>query len=252
MNENKKNQNKFINKDMAIKQTKNDSVDSLVGYIKGNIYNNNSGEISGDRLQDVLLEMTDVLSNLAPDTPVEPGANYIAGDNIKIEDNTISAVGYRYDEEKNSVSIGGGETVVTVENDGVSEDIVIEGKTQAVGKNSFASGFNSIAYGEGSHAEGIGTFAIGKGSHAEGFGIIAQGEYQHAQGKYNIIDTENIYAHILGNGSANDERSNAHTIDWDGNAWFAGGIELTSPNGTRYRFTVSDDGILNVTRVEPS
>lgn len=32
------------------------------------------------------------------------------------------------------------------------------------------------------------------------------------------------YAVEVGNGSADDARSNAHTLDWDGNAWFAGDI----------------------------
>ena len=41
------------------------------------------------------------------------------------------------------------------------------------------------------------------------------------QGKYNINDVDDKYAHIVGNGTSN-ERSNAHTIDWNGNAWFAG------------------------------
>ena len=32
------------------------------------------------------------------------------------------------------------------------------------------------------------------------------------------------YAHIVGNGTAEDARSNAHTLDWSGNAWFAGKV----------------------------
>lgn len=32
------------------------------------------------------------------------------------------------------------------------------------------------------------------------------------------------YAHIVGNGTSEDERSNAHTLDWDGNAWYAGDV----------------------------
>ena len=68
------------------------------------------------------------------------------------------------------------------------------------------------------------------------------------QGKYNVLDSAGKYAHIVGNGD-NITRSNAHTLDWDGNAWFAGSVEgtaliLKSPNGTRFRITVSDDGVL--------
>lgn len=35
--------------------------------------------------------------------------------------------------------------------------------------------------------------------------------------------TAGDYAHIVGNG-VNGARSNAYTLDWDGNAWFAGDV----------------------------
>lgn len=109
-------------------------------------------------------------------------------------------------------------------------------ETKAKGQTSHAEGDNSIAEGisshaEGSyavasgitsHAEGEGTNAYGKTSHAEGSFTTASSNYQHVQGKYNIEDTENKYAHIVGNGKSGMERSNAHTLDWNGNAWFAG------------------------------
>ena len=38
------------------------------------------------------------------------------------------------------------------------------------------------------------------------------------------------YAHILGNGTYKN-RSNAHTIDWDGNAWFQGDVYVSSTSG---------------------
>ena len=108
--------------------------------------------------------------------------------------------------------------------------------TKAKGQTSHAEGDNSIAEGisshaEGSyavasgitsHAEGEGTKAYGKSSHAEGSFTTASSNYQHVQGKYNIEDKSNKYAHIVGNGKSGMERSNAHTLDWKGNAWFAG------------------------------
>ena len=121
--------------------------------------------------------------------------------------------------------------------------------TNANGYASHAEGASANANGEASHAEGASTNANGEASHAEGSQTIAASINQHVQGKYNIEDASGRYAHIVGNGSELTGRSNAHTLDWDGNAWFAGGIELTSPNGTRYRFTVSDDGTLTATVV---
>ena len=49
------------------------------------------------------------------------------------------------------------------------------------------------------------------------------------QGKCNIEDTENKYAHIVGNGTSYNKRSNAHTLDWNGNGWYQGKL---SQDGT--------------------
>lgn len=95
-----------------------------------------------------------------------------------------------------------------------------EGTT--VGEGSYAVGASVTASGAFSHAEGFFTDASGSDSHAEGCGTIALGDYQHVQGKYNIKDTKGKYAHIVGNGSDADTRSNAHTLDWNGNGWYAG------------------------------
>jgi hypothetical protein len=40
------------------------------------------------------------------------------------------------------------------------------------------------------------------------------------------------YAHIVGNGTSEEERSNAHTLDWEGNAWYAGDVYVGSDSGT--------------------
>ena len=112
------------------------------------------------------------------------------------------------------------------------EDSHAEGlKTISSGYNSHAEGNGTIASGTGSHAEGYVAKASGSYSHAEGFLTEASGSYQHVQGQYNIKDTSNKYAHIVGNGADNNNRANAHTLDWDGNAWFAGNIKI---GGTGY------------------
>ena len=94
--------------------------------------------------------------------------------------------------------------------------------TTASAPASHAEGMGSTANGVGSHAEGDNTTASGQGSHAEGDRTIASSDNQHVQGKNNIEDTENKYAHIVGNGGADTARSNAHTLDWNGNGWYAG------------------------------
>lgn len=112
--------------------------------------------------------------------------------------------------------------------------------TYATGKYSHVEGYNSKATadmahaenygteasGKNSHAEGLISIAKGNGSHAEGFGTVASGKYQHVQGKYNVEDTEGRYAHIVGGGS-DAERRNIHTLDWEGNAEYAGDVSAT-------------------------
>lgn len=108
----------------------------------------------------------------------------------------------------------------------------------AAGHRSHAEGDSTHAYGAASHAEGKNTYTYGVASHAEGEGTVTRCNNQHVQGRYNIED--NSKAFIIGNGSGEDvleevdpgefeiieqNRSNAHTVDWYGNAWYAGNVE---------------------------
>lgn len=97
--------------------------------------------------------------------------------------------------------------------------------TTASGLTSHAEGWLTTAAGQASHAEGYSTQANADSSHAEGLQTIASSHWQHVQGKHNVEDVSGTYAHIVGNGSNSNNRSNAHTLDWDGNAWFAGAID---------------------------
>lgn len=144
-------------------------------------------------------------------------------------------------------AIGSARTIGAKDSEGqpLGEYAWAEGQgTIARGWGSHAEGNNTIASGESSHAEGsyttaseiqshaegYNTTASGQISHAEGRGTVAQGKNQHVQGIYNIEDTTS--AHIVGNGGNNYSRSNAHTLDWQGNAWFAGDVYTGSTSGT--------------------
>ena len=116
---------------------------------------------------------------------------------------------------QNSISLG------RVGDIGTASSAVGDNVT-ASGDFSHAEGYSGRATGNFSHVEGSFTEALGEDSHAEGYWTIASGDYQHVQGKCNIEDAENKYAHIVGNGKDGDTRSNAHTLDWQGNAWYAG------------------------------
>ena len=98
-------------------------------------------------------------------------------------------------------------------------------QTWAAGNYSHAEGYDTKADSDAVHAEGYQTKASGVHSHVEGRGCTASSEVQHVQGKYNIVDSSGTYAHIVGNGTGNGTgRSNAHTLDWSGNAWYAGKV----------------------------
>lgn len=74
-------------------------------------------------------------------------------------------------------------------------------RTKAVGSYALATGIDSIAWGATAHAQNRGTWASTN---------------QTAIGKYNEIDYGSNYALLIGNGTADDARSNAAAITWLG------------------------------------
>ena len=99
----------------------------------------------------------------------------------------------------------------------------------AAGYASHIEGGGCHATGPCSHAEGLATTVSGAQSHAEGRYTIAASGAQHVEGIANIEDAEDKYIHIAGNGTF-DNRSNAYTLDWDGNGWYAGNITVGPAN----------------------
>lgn len=94
-------------------------------------------------------------------------------------------------------------------------------ETIASGEYSHAEGMSTNASGDSAHAEGTGGKAVGNNSHAEGLATIANGRSQHVVGEYNAVDVtpatpteRSPYAEIVGNGTADNKRSNARTLDW--------------------------------------
>lgn len=100
----------------------------------------------------------------------------------------------------------------------------------ASGIYSYAEGYQTSAGGYSSHTEGAYTETTGDYTHAEGLGTVASVTAQHVQGSYNIKDTESKYLHIVGNGETDTSRANAHTIDKQGNGWFAGDVYVGGTN----------------------
>lgn len=116
----------------------------------------------------------------------------------------------------------------------------------AMGQYSHAEGYDGVAQGQaahvegwgcqtlnyGSHAEGYNTKALGVSSHSEGQYTTAQRKSQHVFGEYNVLDTSGTtdtrgtYVEIVGKGTANNARSNARTLDWNGNEVLAGKLTV--------------------------
>ena len=113
--------------------------------------------------------------------------------------------------------------------------------TIAKGAQSHAEGYKSIAKGDNSHAEGTSTIAEGVASHTTGEHTIAKGKNQTVIGKFNVVDNDNEYAFIIGNGTSENARNNAFGVKWDGTV-VGGGTQLyrhTLTNSTKTLYIIS-------------
>lgn len=131
---------------------------------------------------------------------------------------------------------------------------LVEGENNvAAGAAAHAEGAQTTASGFRSHSEGFNTAAVGATSHAGGNHTIANRKSQMAVGEYNVKDTTGVdefargeYAFIIGNGTADNARSNALTVDWQG------GVAFYDPSRTFLVETyehpysnISSGGVLN-------
>ena len=136
--------------------------------------------------------------------------------------------------------------------------------TIASGDVSHAEGQTTTASGGSSHAEGAGTTASGEKSHAEGLQTIANHASQHVFGEYNVADpstantsSRGTYIEIVGNGTKNgktESRSNARTLDWDGNEVLAGGLTVGAAGITIGNTTITESQLtylLSLVQQEP-
>lgn len=175
-------------------------------------------------------------------------------------DGTLASAMYAHAEGYDTVASGASSHAEGNSTQAIASQSHAEGyNTVAEGAFSHAEGNDSVANGESAHAEGydtkterraahaegISTYANGAGSHAQGVGTIASGNYQHAAGKYNIEDTSSvgIYAEIIGNGSSDNNRSNARTLDWNGNEWIAGALSVGDAATTRANLGITPANI---------
>ena len=138
-------------------------------------------------------------------------------------------------------AIGRGNTVSGAAGQALGEYNTVTGVYNvALGRQNTTSENNSTAFGYYNTASGAyslagcaGSTASGAVSVAVGYGVKANHLCQIATGSYNVEDTASgnaatrgNYIEIVGNGTAENARSNARTLDWSGNESLAGGITL--------------------------
>lgn len=189
------------------------------------------GEV-GEVKADVEADFEAAIKSNAPDWNAAEGeAGYIKNKpEIEEQGPTVGAVGYGegsevFNDYNNNVADGQFCHAEGYNTSATGSCTHAEGYlTEASTSHSHAEGYVTKATYIAAHAEGASTEANGENSHAEGYQTIAGSKNQHVQGRFNVEDTAETYAHIVGNGTARNNRSNAHTLDWDGNAWYAGDV----------------------------
>lgn len=105
-------------------------------------------------------------------------------------------------------------------------------ETSATSPDAHAEGYKTVASGAQSHSQGYESVASGDQSHASGSFTVAASNNQTVIGRANNIDSANTYAFIIGNGTTNDNRSNAFSVTWDGDVVSATGKSLSEANFT--------------------
>lgn len=129
-------------------------------------------------------------------------------------------------------------------------------KATAINSSTTASGDCSFAAGNFSIASGLCSSAIGQVAEAQSVASVALGDRVISTGRactvvgsMNALDESDVdtshgagarkYLFIVGNGISTSARSNALTVDWDGNEELAGNLTLNK--GATNEFTINGD-----------
>ena len=131
-----------------------------------------------------------------------------------------------------SGSVGANSVSVGWHNVANAQSSFAEGESNtSSGYASHSEGYGNAASGLMAHAEGVTTESSGYGSHSEGVGTIANHIGQHVIGTYNVADPSEAqptakgnYIEIVGNGTDDNRRRNARTLDWGGNETLMGDL----------------------------
>lgn len=146
-----------------------------------------------------------------------------------------------------AATIGGGRyneitRIDSVISGGINNEITAANSSIGGGASNTASGYlTTIAGGQRNGASGMGasvgggesnlasgdysTIPGGDGNIANHKGQMVFGEFNEADPSANAASARGNYVEIVGNGTDDTSRSNARTLDWNGNETLAGGLE---------------------------
>lgn len=156
------------------------------------------------------------------------------------------AVGRNTQASANSCAFNGGKATgtnsVAMLGGTASGTVCLAAGSGATASGNYTSAIGSNAKASASYATAIGYGVSASGDYSGAFGnyTIAQRKSQSVRGEFNVADatgttsTRGDYADIVGNGTGSNanKRSNAYTLDWDGNGWFSGNVYIGSTSGT--------------------
>lgn len=136
---------------------------------------------------------------------------------------------------RTSVQLSSASVIINWWADGAAPRVAFGGDT--TGDFGFAVNYLTQANGYASFAAGNRTQVTGGSSAAFGGGTRATGNYQLVMGKWNSPDSSKLF--IIGNGTDDNNRSNALTVDGSGNVVAAGDASI---GGTLHQLGGTDMG----------
>lgn len=136
----------------------------------------------------------------------------------------------------NNLASGSYSAAIGYSNESIGDYSFTEGKECKAPSGAWyqhAEGQVCTAKGDAAHAEGCYTTAVGNYSHSSGLQTYASSKSQFVFGEYNEIDGSDnknfrsTYVEIVGNGTADNARSDARRLKWTGDEWLAGALTTT-------------------------
>ena len=228
------------------------SKSELIEEIRDYVHDNNEQAITGDGLQEILVDMVDSVPEKSPFSIGEgTGSATLTGSESIVEGNYAVGEGYGVAATGNySHAEGNGTEASESAAHAEGTNTIAEGYsshtegdgTNAIGYASHAEGKDTTATENYSHAEGELTSAEGSHSHVEGHNTVAKNSYEHAEGQFNKSNTVanssfgdpgNTISSV-GIGTGSNDRKNAVEVMQNGDVYVkgVGGYDGTNPGAT--------------------